>query len=142
VVIKKDGNVFDVLGSMAGSNMLYTTAIAVVISVCLAVLHNYGLVLWAARKLRITYKTSTVDVWQDVFYKFRGYWIRITFTDGKELIGWPRYFSAVGQPRELFVADATWWLKGDDGILTSIDVVGEGVYISDFSSVTAIALLT
>jgi len=142
IVIKKDGNVFELVGNIVGSNMVYATVASIVISVAVAVVNNYGIILTAARTLRLTYKTSTVDVWQDVFYKFRGYWIQITFADGRELIGWPRYFSSLGQPRELFVGDATWWLKDDNGVITSIDVKGEGVYISDFSTVTAIALLS
>jgi hypothetical protein len=142
IVIKKDSNVFELVGSIVGSNMVYTTIASALISIILAALNNYGVILAAARAVRLTYKTSAVDVWQDVFYKFRGYWIRVTFVDGRELIGWPRYFSSVGQPRELFVADATWWLKDESGVITSIDVNGEGVYISDFTTVAAIALLS
>lgn len=142
VVIKKDSNVFELVGSVVGSNMVYTTVAATLLSTGLAALNNYGVVLAAARKVRLTYKRSAVDVWQDVFYAYRGYWIRITFMDGRELVGWPRYFSAVGQPRELFVAEATWWLKDEHGVLTSADVAGEGVYIADFTTVTAISLLS
>jgi hypothetical protein len=122
-------------------NLLYMSCSSVLIAISLAVLNNYGLPLRLFRSIKVTYKTSAVDVWQDIFYTFRRYWIRITFSDGRELVGWPMYFSAVGKPRELFIADATWLLTNEDGVSVSVDVSGPGVYIADFTKVTTIALL-
>jgi hypothetical protein len=139
--MSKDSNAATVLSLLLGKNLIYVSALSVVLSVALAYLTNYGIVLRLFRWLRLTYKTSSVDVWQDTFYRFRGYWVRITYSDGKELIGWPEFFSAVGKPRELFLSDATWWSVDDGGVPTSIDVAGPGVYISDFSAVVAITLL-
>jgi hypothetical protein len=139
--LSKDSDTATVLSLLLGRNLIYVSAVSVVSSTVLAFLTNYGIPLRIFRRLRLTYKTSTVDVWQDTFYRFRGYWVRITYSDGRELVGWPQYFSAVGKPRELFLRDATWWLVDDNGIPTSIDVNGPGVYISDFTAVTAIALL-
>jgi hypothetical protein len=137
----KDSSPPAVLSSLLGRNLVYVSAVSVALSIVLAFLTNYGIPLWIFRSLKLTYKTSSVDVWQDTFYRFRGYWVKITYADGKELIGWPQYFSAVGKPRELFLRDATWWLVAEDGEPTSIDVDGPGVYISDFTAVTAIQLL-
>jgi hypothetical protein len=139
--MSKDSNAATVLSLLLGKNLIYVSAVSVVLSIALAYLTNYGILLWLFRLIRLTYKTSSVDVWQDTFYRFRGYWVKITYSDGKELIGWPQYFSAVGKPRELFLSDATWWSVDDKGVPTSIDVDGPGVYISDFSAVVAIALL-
>jgi hypothetical protein len=139
--LSKDSNAATVLSLLLGRNLVFVSAVSVVLSIALAFLTNYGILLWLFRQMRLTYKTSSVDVWQDTFYRFRGYWVRITYSDGKELIGWPQYFSAVGKPRELFLCDATWWTVDDNGVPASIDVKGPGVYISDFSAVTAIALL-
>jgi hypothetical protein len=139
--VTKDTSAATVLSLLLGRNLIYVSAVSVVSSIVLAFLTNYGVPLWICQQLRLTYKTSSVDVWQDTFYRFRGYWVKITYSDGRELIGWPRFFSAVGKPRELFLSDATWWLVDDNGVPTSIDVKGPGVYISDFSAVTAIVLL-
>jgi hypothetical protein len=136
-----DIELWKVLSRMLGRNLIYVSVLSGALAIVLAFLKNYGIPLWIFRKLRITYKTSSDDVWQDTFYRFRGYWIRISFSDGRELIGWPQYFSAVGKPRELFLMDATWWSVDENGAPTSIDVKGPGVYVSDFSAVTAIALL-
>lgn len=137
----KDGSAATVLSLLLGRNLVLVSAASVALSIILAGHTNDGIPLGISRFLRLTYKTSSVDVWQDTFYRFRGYWVRITFADGKELIGWPQYFSAVGKPRELFLRDATRWSVDDQGNPTSIDVTGPGVYISDFTAVTAIALL-
>jgi hypothetical protein len=141
LALSKDGNAATVLSLVLGKNLIYVSAVSVVFSIFLAFLTNYGIPLRIFRTLRLTYKTSSVDVWQDTFYRFRGYWVRITYSDGRELIGWPQYLSAVGKPRELFLMDATWWSVDDNGVAASIDVEGPGVYISDFSAVMAIALL-
>lgn len=91
--------------------------------------------------MRLTYKTSDDDVWYDTFYRYQKYWISIKFSDGQILIGWPQYYSVTGKPREVFVADATWWEPDADGVPVPVDVKGPGVYISDFSKVIAIELL-
>ena len=141
LALGKDSNAATVLSLLLGRNLVYVSAVSVVLSIVLAFLTNYGIPLWIFQQLRLTYKTSSVDVWQDTFYRFRGYWVKITYSDGRELIGWPQYFSAVGKPRELFLREATWWSVDDDGQPTSIDVEGPGVYVSDFTAVTAIELL-
>jgi Family of unknown function (DUF6338) len=137
----KDSSAAELLANMLSRNLVYVAVVSVALSIVLAFLTNYGLPLWIFRKLRLTYKSSSVDVWQDTFYRFSGYWVKVTYADGRELIGWPQYFSTVGKPRELFLSDATWWTVDDDGAPASVDVMGPGVYISDFTGVTAIALL-
>jgi hypothetical protein len=141
MAVPKDADSLSVLKVLVGVNLLYMSCSSVLIAISLAVLNNYGLPLRLFRSIKVTYKTSAVDVWQDIFYTFRRYWIRITFSDGRELVGWPMYFSAVGKPRELFIADATWLLTNEDGVSVSVDVSGPGVYIADFTKVTTIALL-
>ena len=141
ISLGKDSNAPTVLASMVGTGLAYVSLFSILASILMAVLTNRGWPLRLCQLLGITYKTSSVDVWQDTFYRFRGYWIKVSYADGRELIGWPQYFSAVGKPRELFVADATWWSFDDHGDPVSLDVDGPGVYISDFTNVTAITLL-
>lgn len=141
VILSKDTALPTILNSVLGKNLLYISIGSIAIALIFAVLVNHDIILGVSRFLRLTYKISTVDVWQDTFYKHRGYWLRIRFSDGRSLIGWPKYYSPTGKPREVFVADATWWEEDANGLLIPIDVPGPGVYISDFSTVTAIELL-
>ena len=137
----KDAALSAILSSILSKNLVYISIGSVIIATGFAFLINHDLILGIARTLRLTYKISTVDVWQDTFYKHRGYWLRIRFNDGRSLVGWPKYYSPTGKPRELFVADATWWEPDTNGVLIPIDVSGPGVYISDFSTIAAIELL-
>jgi hypothetical protein len=141
ITLTKDTSSLGVLNAVLGRSLLYITVMSVIIEVVFAILVNHDIILGFLRRLKITYKTSTVDVWQDTFYKYNGYWLRLRFSDGRSLIGWPQYYSPTGKPREIFIADATWWEPDQNGDLTSIDITGPGVYISDFSTVTAIELL-
>lgn len=84
LVVRADSNMFDRFGGLIGKEMVDTTLCAVVLSIALAVLNNQGVLLGIAQVFRITYKTSAADVWQDVFYRFRGYWVRVSFADGRD----------------------------------------------------------
>ena len=142
VAVTKDADAALVMRALLERHLLFLTAISAGLGILLAAANNHGLILAVFRVTRLTYKVSAADVWQDTFYKFRGYWVRVTFDDGRILVGWPRYFSGIGKPRELFVADATWWLPADEGSQPrQVDEEGPGVYIADFSKVTTISLL-
>jgi hypothetical protein len=141
ITLAKDTPLTEVLGAFLGTSILYIALTAVIISVIFAFINNHNIIYWILNRTRLTYKNGDGDVWQDTFYKHRKFWISIKFEDGRSLIGWPQYYSPTGKPRELFVADATWWLPDSNGNLTSVDVAGAGVYISDFTKVTAIEVL-
>jgi hypothetical protein len=131
-----------VIDAFWGRNLLDASLLSSGIAALLAGLNNNGVTFAVLQFLRITNKTSSVDVWADTFDQFRGYWIRVRFQDGRSLVGWPRYYSQFGDPREVFLADATWWEPDRSGATISTDVTGPGVYISDFSTVTAIEVLS
>ena len=141
IELSKDTSLTAIVGAFLDKSVLFISIISVSISVIFSILNNHGIIYLALNRVRLTYKNGDGDVWQDTFYKHRKFWIRLTFQDGRSLIGWPKYYSSTGKPRELFVADATWWEPDSSGNLTSVDVVGAGVYISDFSKVTAIEVL-
>jgi Family of unknown function (DUF6338) len=140
--LDEKSTVIVILNALVGKNLLYVSAIALVIAIAAAVAKNHGWILWAARRIRMTYKNDSLDVWQDAFYKNRGVWIRLRYTDGKILEGWPQFFSNAGKSREIFVAKATWWEPGgEEASMLPTTVEGPGVYVGDFSRVVAIELL-
>jgi hypothetical protein len=141
VTLDKDASLARVIDAFVGRNLFYGSLLAVGIAGALAVLNNTGATYWALQRLRITTKASSVDVWADMFDRFRGYWIRVRFTDGRSLVGWPQYYSQFGDPREVFLANAVWWAADATGAIVSTDVAGPGVYLADFSVVAAIEIL-
>ena len=137
----KDSPLPEVIGAFLTTTTLYTTACSVALAVLFALSNNRDLFYGSLRRLRLTYKTSDGDVWQDVFYRHRGYWVQLRYEDGTTLVGWPSYYSAIGRPRELFLAEATWYPMTPNGPGPSEDVVGAGVYVADFSKIVSIELL-
>ena len=136
-----EAQVSKIASALLDKNLVILSLSASVIGLVFAVINNHGLLYAVLRKLRITHKMSAVDVWQDVLNRNPRCWVRVSFSDDSYLVGWPRYYSATGKPREIFVAEATWWRVDTDGGFQSTDVTGAGVYISDFSKVTSIELL-
>lgn len=139
----KDLEAAAVLSAFITTNLLYQSVASTVLATVFAALNNKGLLYKAARFLRLTLKTGNVDVWADLFYGLRGYWVRVRFEDGSQLVGWPQFISNPGIPRELFLADATWHYPNPavPGTLLSVDVEGPGVYVNQFDRAVAIELL-
>ena len=131
----------EVLQSLIDLNLLYCSVTSMLFAAIVAVLTNQGLIYGPINWLKVSYKTSSNDVWQDVFYRHRGYCVKLQFEDGRTLVGWPKFFSATNRPRELFIADATWSYRAEDGTFNSLDVAGPGVYVCDLGSISHIEIL-
>jgi len=130
-----------VLQSMANLDLLARSVVAAAIAATAAFLNNWDLIHKALIFLNLSNKRSNNDVWYDVFYRHKGYWVRLEFKDGRFLVGWTKFYSASGAPRELFISDAMWARPDDSGNLISMDVVGPGVYIPDLNEISSIAIL-
>ena len=130
-----------VLQGLIDRDLLYCSIVAMLSAIVMAFLNNHGMIYEVINRLKISYKISNTDVWRDVFYRHRGFWVKLEFSDGRTLLGWPKYFSATGKPREMFVADATWSTVDEDGVVTSMDVAGPGVYLPDLNGVTNLEIL-
>jgi hypothetical protein len=124
-----------------GRNLLFGSVLAVTIAAALACLNNWGTTFQLFQFLGMTNKSSSVDVWADTLGTFRGYWVKLRFQDGATLVGWTRFYSQFGDPREIFLSDATWTKKDESGMIVTEDVAGPGVYIADFVNVVAIEVL-
>ena len=130
-----------VLNAFVGRNLLYESLLAIAVATLIAVLNNTRITYTILNTLRITTKASSVDVWADTFDRYRGFWVGLRFSDGRLLIGWPKFYSQFGDAREVFLADATWLVPDGSGTLTPSDVDGAGVYIADITKIEAIEVL-
>lgn len=138
-----------VLNSFLKSNILIVTIISCSIGGLLAYLKNAGIVYNFLRKIKVTRRTGMIDPWHQVFTTFRKEWYIVKYKDGRELVGWPKYYSETGERKELFLADATWHLpvrqptvadQPQDGDFIEKDVDGEGVFLVNFDNVIAIEI--
>jgi hypothetical protein len=113
-----------VLQTMINLNLLETSIAAAIIAMAAALINNRDVIHKALIFLKVSNKTSDNDVWYDVFFRHRGFWVRLEFKDGRSLIGWPVFYSDSGSPRELFIADATWLRMNEAGEVISVDIDG------------------
>jgi len=132
----------DVLGFMVNVGLFASSVVAVLLSFAAAVLNNANVIQNQLIRMKLSNKRSNNDVWSDVFYKLRGYWVRLEFKDGRSLTGWTESYSASGEPRELFIANATWSHVDETGKVISVDIEGPGVYIPDLGEISNIAILS
>ncbi|CAK0759357.1 conserved membrane hypothetical protein [Azospirillaceae bacterium] len=139
--VAENASVTEFIEIIVRNNLLYLSMAAIVISVGFSVINNNNALYRILNRFKITDKAGSVDVWQEAFRNNRRTWVRVTFASGRLLIGWPRLYSLTGKPRELFLSEATWWTPKGNGEFSQEDVVGAGVYLSDFSEVTVIELL-
>lgn len=139
--VTEDASVTEFIELIVRNNLLYLSIASVLISAGFAFANKDNLLYNILRNIGVVNRIGSVDVWQEVFRRSRRMWVRVTFSDGRILVGWPSIYSLSGRPRELFLSDATWWNPKGNGEYAQVEVIGAGVYLSDFSKVTAIELL-
>jgi hypothetical protein len=132
----------DVLGLMVNVGLFASSVVAVLLSFAVAILNNANVIQNKLIRMKLSNKRSNNDVWSDVFYKLRGYWVRLEFKDGRSLTGWTESYSASGEPRELFIANATWSHVDETGKVIAVDIEGPGVYVPDLGEISNIAILS
>ena len=118
-------------------NIILILAIAILIGILVATLLERGWLYKILGKLKITYLTGRITVWNDVFSSYRKIWVLVHLKDGRKIIGWPRYYSEDPIRRELFLTNAAW--MADDGQFT--DVEGEGILITEGCGIDLIEIL-
>ncbi len=91
---------------------------------------------WLFRKARLTQRTTRSSVWSDVFHDL-AYYVQVQFTDGRKLIGWPKYFSDTPEESSLFLENAAWIDKEDK----VIEISGPGILITKNMPVETIMFL-
>jgi hypothetical protein len=130
-----------VLNFMINIDLVWHIFFAIAIAGFVAISNNYGLVAKTLIYFHLSNRRSNYDVWTDVFFTQSKCWIRLDFKDGRTLTGWPKYYSKNGDPRELFIAEATWGTPDGAGRVILVDIDGPGVYIPNLSDIQSIAVL-
>lgn len=138
--ITKDTPLSEVLDKYIGLNLLYLSVASIVLAAFFAVLNNHGILYRAARCVRLTRRTGRDNVWQDLFNGNRRSWLRVHLKDGSRVVGWRRLASDDASLRELYLADAVWWVpnpRAPGGFAEQRSDAG-GVYFGNFEEITMI----
>jgi hypothetical protein len=114
--------------------LLAALAVALALAVAAMITNDFPLSL--LRTLRITQRTSRISVWSDTFHLMRGY-VQVELADGRQLIGWLRYYSDTPEESSLMLEDAAW--IGTDG--NEIPVDGPGMLLTKESGIRTIMFL-
>ena len=77
------------------------------------------------RKLRITQRTTRSSVWSDAFHDTGGV-VQVQLGDGRQLMGWLRYYSDEPKDSSLFLEKAA-WVTADSG---TIPIHGPGILVT------------
>lgn len=137
------------ISTVIKNNIFHASVVSICLGMLFAFIANSKILFFLANKARMSNRTGAVDPWQQVFSRFRKKWVQIRFEDGSRIVGWPKYYSEDGEAKEIFIAEATWYIpnncqKDQDGTINyqEIEVEGEGVLISSFTKVKAVEFLT
>ncbi len=69
------------------------------------------------RWLRVTRATTRTSVWDDAFSDIKRY-VLVEFSDGRRVMGWPRYISDTPEEGSLFLEYASWVLdEGEEQVI-------------------------
>ena len=138
-------SVSEILNHFMRASLLPVFVVAIALGALSAWTGNRGLIFKVLKCFRITYQTGKVDVWHQVFITYRAKWLRVRLKSGKQLVGWPAFYSLTSEKGPmLFLAEATWsWPKNEGGTVEfeSSDVDGPGVLISSLDDVESIEFL-
>lgn len=88
------------------------------------------------RFIRATQRTTRPSIWNDVFHDL-SFFVQVQFSDGRKLIGWPRYFSDTPEEASLFLEKAAWI----DHEGKEEDIPGPGILITKNMPIETIMFL-
>jgi len=87
------------------------------------------------RRMRVTQRTTGASVWNDVFHQLGGI-VQVELSDGRQVLGWLRYYSDRPECPSLFLERAH-WVDGDN--LIAVD--GPGILLTRDSGIKNVMFL-
>lgn len=122
--------------------------ISMALGVIFAFVKNNSYDLLLLHKLRLTKKVASRHPWNLVFAKRRGVWLRIYFSDGSQIVGWPLYYSDSDKVEQLYIEQAIWYVPQNPNntfVVQKNEQFFEkecgGVLLTNFSNIVAIEII-
>jgi hypothetical protein len=122
--------------SISWTEFFWLFLIALVLGLAMSAFQTNDIHTKLLRRLWITRATTRTSVWDDAFSDIQRF-VLVEFSDGRRVMGWPRYISNTPEESSLFLEYASWVL--DDGTEQVID--GPGMLITKNMSVQNIVFL-
>lgn len=81
------------------------------------------------RWVGITSRTTRFTIWHDIFSDYKDCYVAVVFKDGRQLFGWPLYFSDDAAEGQLFLCRARWYFFDRDGTEINQAVPEPGIFV-------------
>jgi hypothetical protein len=101
---------------------------------------NHDWLMWAFRKMRITERTARSTIWNDVFQETGGY-VQVGLSDGRCVLGWLSSYSDEASEASLFLEQAAWIVKEENGSETEIEIEGPGILLTSQMAIEYVIFL-
>jgi hypothetical protein len=101
-------------------------------SVVLALLYsaniNHDWLMRLFRRMRITERTARSTIWNDKFQDIGGF-VQVGISDGRSVIGWVGDYSDESSEPSLFLEQAAWVVKNEEGEENEVKIDGPGILL-------------
>lgn len=110
-----------------------------IMSIALGILYaasiNHDWLMQLMRWARVTERTARTSIWNDAFQEVGG-WVQVGFKDGRQILGWVRYYSDAAEDSSLFLERAAWI----DGRETDL-IDGPGILLTSIAAIETVTFL-
>lgn len=137
VQVEDQGLISTAINQLQVQGGVTVLVIAIATGVLAGVAGNGDWFYRSLRRLRLTQRISSQDVWTQSFDTFRGKWLVVTLEDKTRYRGWARFYSVTEGKPELFLSDAA--RIGEDGSLAEIK--GPGILLHAGSKISHVEFL-
>lgn len=122
--------------SFQPGELLWLFLLAVVLGLAMSFLVTNDIPTKVLRAVKITHASTRSSVWSDVFIDIKRYAL-VEFSDGRRILGWPRYISDTPEEATLFLERASWVL--DDG--SEVPIAGPGILVTKNMIIQTVSFL-
>jgi hypothetical protein len=112
-------------------------AAAVAFGVLQAANINHDWLLRLLRRSHVTERTARTSIWNDAFQDIPGRYVMVSFSDGRSILGYVRYYADESEDGALFLEDAAW--VDQDG--TQFQIQGPGILITKSAGLEFVTFL-
>ena len=113
-------------------------------SVVLALLYsaniNHDWLMSLFRRMKITERTARSTIWNDKFQEIGGF-VQVGISDGRSVIGWVGDYSDESSEPSLFLEQAAWVVKNEEGEEDEVKIDGPGILLLKETSIEYIMFL-
>ena len=119
-------------------NVIVFLTISTILGIMFAMFNVHGWHYKILGKLRISYSTGRISVWNDILYEYLNYYVIVHLEEGIRIFGWLSDFSLDPRDKHIFVKDAKYLGSTSK---EDVEIKGPGILITSESKIKLIEFL-